>query len=203
MFGGIVETIGTITHLTINDGCKSFVISPQINLDDLSIGDSIAVNGVCLTVTEFSDQSFNVTAVPETLRLTNLDQLSVSDPVNLERSMKLTSRIGGHYVQGHVDGMGKILDIKNDNSSALLVKISIPPRFSKYLINKGYIAIDGMSITIIDATSDWFTVTFIPHTQAVTTVNRYQIGAIVNLEIDMMSKHIEKLLGAYSHANTN
>jgi riboflavin synthase len=202
MFSGIVETIGKILKLSIQDGCKHFVISPEVEFNDLTVGDSVSVNGVCLTVTSFTANSFNVTAVPETLRLTNLDQLVEGGTVNLERAMKLNARIGGHYVQGHVDGMGEIIDIQQDNSNALLVKISIPSSFAKYMVNKGYIAIDGMSITIINAESNWFTVTFIPHTQEITVVNQYKNGTKVNLEVDMMSKHLEKLLGAYANANT-
>lgn len=200
MFSGIVETIGIILDISLHQGCKCFTIAPQITFDDVAIGDSIAVNGVCLTVTELTEQSFNVTAVPETLRLTNLDKLSVGSNVNLERSMTLSTRIGGHYVQGHVDGMGQILEIENDHSNALLVKISLPTPLAKYLVNKGYVAIDGMSITIINAHPDCFTITLIPHTQAVTVVKHYAKGTWVNIEVDMMSKHIEKLLGAYAHA---
>ena len=203
MFSGIVETVGTILKLTIQDGCKHFTISPQIEFNDLTIGDSVSVNGVCLTVTAFTANSFNLTAVPETLRLTNLDYLSEGSTVNLERAMKLNARIGGHYVQGHIDGMGEILEIEQDNSNALIVKIGIPNQFAKYMVNKGYIAIDGMSITIINATPDWFTVTLIPHTQAITVVNHYAKGTKVNLEVDMMSKHLEKLLGAYANVTTN
>jgi riboflavin synthase len=119
--------------------------------------------------------------------------------VNLERAMKANARVGGHYVQGHVDGVGEILEITHDNSDALIVKIGMPHSFAKYMVNKGYISIDGMSITIINATPDWFTVTFIPHTQAVTVVKHYVIGTKVNLEVDMTAKHLEKLLGAYAH----
>lgn len=203
MFSGIVEGIGRIIALSIDHGCKHFTISPEIIFDDLKVGDSIAVNGVCLTVTSFTKDSFSVTAVPETLRLTNLDKLSLHSTVNLERSLQMGTRIGGHYVQGHVDGVGQILEIQPDNSRAWLVKISIPSHLAKYLVNKGYVGIDGMSITVIQATPEWFTVTFIPHTQEVTIVNQYQVGTLVNIETDMMGKQIEKLLGAYTHANTH
>ena len=201
MFNGIVETTGKISDLTINEGCKHFTIYPQITFEDLVIGESMAVNGVCLTITDFTHQSFNVTAVPETLRLTNLDQLIVGSAVNLERSLKLNSRMGGHYVQGHVDGLGQILEMNHDqNSEAWLVKISLPPSLAKYVVAKGYIGLDGMSITVIDAMPEWFTVTFIPHTQQVTIVNQYQKDQFINIEVDMMGKYIEKLLGAYTHA---
>ena len=203
MFSGIVECIGTIISLYVDQGCKHFTIASKVTLNDLVIGDSIAVNGVCLTITAFTDDSFSVTAVPETLRLTNLDHFIEGSDVNLERSLRMGARIGGHYVQGHVDGVGKILEIENDHSNALLVKISVPAHLAKYIANKGYISLDGMSITVINATPEWFTVTFIPHTQEVTVVNQYQKGTLINLETDMMGKQIEKLLGAYLHANAN
>jgi riboflavin synthase len=203
MFSGIVETIGLITQIHLQDGCKHFSISPDILFDDIIIGDSIAVNGVCLTVTHFTDTYFNVTAVPETLRLTNLNDLQVNDVVNLERSLKMGDRIGGHHVQGHVDGCGQMIEMHYDDSAALLVKFSIPRKLSRYIIEKGYITIDGMSITVIDTDLDWFTVTFIPHTQAVTNIQHYAVGKSVNLEVDIMGKYIEKMLGAYAHANTN
>jgi riboflavin synthase len=202
MFSGIVEGLGTIIQLSLSEGCKHFVIAPEQPFDDLTVGDSVSVNGVCLTVTSFTSDTFHVTAVPETLRLTNLDYLAEGEKVNLERAMKLNARVGGHYVQGHVDGTGEILEIEHDNSNALLVKIGMPQAFAKYMVNKGYIAIDGMSITIINATPEWFTVTFIPHTQAVTVVNQYKKGTKVNLEVDMAAKQLEKLLGAYANVAT-
>ncbi len=200
MFGGIVETIGTILNIELIDGCKQFTITPQKVFSDLNIGDSVSVNGICLTVTQFDDASFKITAVPETLRLTNLNQLSTGSIVNLERSIKMSDRIGGHYLQGHIDTTGKILEIKHDNSNALLVKISIPETLAKYVINKGYISLDGMSITVIQAEINWFTVTFIPHTQAVTIVNQYKVNTLINIEVDMMAKYIEKILGDRTNA---
>src|SRR5579862_8582228 len=119
MFGGIVEAIGSITQLATQDGCKHFTIAPSIPFHDIAVGDSIAVNGVCLTVTALTADSFNMTAVPETLRLTNLDKLTEGSEVNLERSMRADARVSGHYVQGHVDTMGQVLAIENDNSDAL------------------------------------------------------------------------------------
>lgn len=202
MFCGIVETTGTLTQLTTELGCKHFTITPLVPFTDLHIGDSISVNGVCLTITAFSHHTFNITAVPETLRLTNLDKLAAGDLVNLERSMQLSTRIGGHYVQGHVDGMAQILELTQDHG-ALLVKFSIPAQLAKYLVNKGYVTIDGMSITVIHAAPDWFTVTFIPHTKEMTVVKQYATGTWVNIEVDMMGKYIEKLLGAYTHVTAN
>lgn len=195
MFSGIVETMGVIKEVVIADGCHHLTITPSILFDDLKIGDSVAVNGVCLTVTHFTPHDFNVTVVPETLRLTNLNHIQTNDTVNLERSITLNTRLGGHYVQGHVDGTGQILEIKADHSDALLVKISIPAHLAKYVVPKGYITLDGMSITVIEATQNWFTVTFIPHTQAVTNVHRYEIDQLINIEVDIMGKYVERLLG--------
>ena len=203
MFSGIVESTGVIMSIAEENGCKLFTITPLRMFYDVAIGESIAVNGVCLTVTSFTDEIFYVTAVPETLRLTNLSALAQGDLVNLERSLLPSTRIGGHFVQGHVDGTGQILEIKQDNSNALLVKISIPEYLSTYIIRKGYVTLDGMSITIIDTGADWFTVTFIPHTQVVTIVQNYRVGTSINIEVDMMGKYIEKMLGAYTHASTN
>lgn len=203
MFSGIVETIGIVMNATPADGCINFTITPIHPFYDVTVGESIAINGVCLTVTGLSDEFFHVTAVPETLRLTNLSKVSRGDLINLERSILPSTRLGGHFVQGHVDGVGQILDIKQDKSQALLVKISIPDYLSNYIIKKGFITLDGMSITIIDTGADWFTVTLIPHTQAVTIVQNYHTGSIVNIEVDMMGKYVEKILGAYKHAYTN
>ncbi len=194
MFGGIIETLGTIQAIQREGDCHHFVISPAILFDDIAIGDSIAVNGVCLTVTDFTPTTFNVTAVPETLRLTNLGMLSINNLVNLERSLKINARLGGHFVQGHVDCVGEIIAINSDGKNALLVKIRVPNFLTKYIVKKGYIGIDGMSITVVVTNDDWFTVTFIPHTQAVTVVNQYEIGKKVNIEVDMLGKYIEKLI---------
>jgi riboflavin synthase len=194
MFTGIVETVGTIDHIDTSGDCLHLTISPLIVFDDLHIGDSVAINGVCLTVTHFSSANFQVTVVPETLRLTNLSKLSVGSKINLERSMQANARLGGHYVQGHVDGIGEIIDILADGEKAWIAKIGIEPALEKYVIKKGYIGIDGMSITVMDTTPTWFTVTLIPHTQDVTIVKQYAIGAKVNIEVDMLGKYVEKIL---------
>lgn len=202
MFNGIVETIGMIKKILLSGDCFELLIAPYHPFYDLHIGDSIAVNGVCLTITNFDAATFAVIVVPETLRLTNLDEISIGQQVNLERAIKVGDRIGGHYVQGHVDFSGEILNLQSDGDQALLVKISNPTLFAKYIINKGHISLDGMSITVIEATSSWFTVTFIPHTQEVTIVQQYQVGTRLNVEVDMMGKYVEKLLGVSNHAST-
>lgn len=196
MFNGIVETIGIVADIQTKNDCSHFIISPNKFFDDLKIDDSISVNGVCLTITQIKNNKLEVTAVPETLRLTNLKFLSTGSQVNLERAMHLNTRISGHYMQGHVDGMGEILDITPEGD-ALLVKISLPSALNKYIVNKGYITLDGMSITVIQAEKDYFTVTFIPHTQNITIVNQYSIGKKVNIEVDILGKYVEKILGAW------
>lgn len=193
MFNGIVETIGHIESLVIDQGCKHFVITPEIPFLDLHSGDSVAVNGVCLTVTTYTDHHFSVTAVPETLSLTNLNSLLQGHVVNLERAMRLNQRVGGHFVQGHVDGMGEITNIQ-DEQGALRVTIQAPHAILRYAVPKGFIAIDGMSITLIDVTDDYFTVTFVPHTIQHTLVKHYHKGSIVNLEADIFSKTMAQLL---------
>ncbi|OGT47460.1 MAG: riboflavin synthase subunit alpha [Gammaproteobacteria bacterium RIFCSPHIGHO2_12_FULL_41_20] len=196
MFNGIVETIGSVSNLDVEQDCVHFAITPKIAFTDLKIGDSVAVNGVCLTVTAIYNDVFYVTAVPETLRLTNLSQLILGSQVNLERALRVTDRIGGHYVQGHVDAVGKIISIQADGKAALLVKISFPSALTPYIVNKGYIGLDGMSVTVVVAENTWFSVTLIPHTQQVTIVNQYQVGTEINIEVDILSKYVEKLMRA-------
>lgn len=201
MFNGIVETVGIIQTISSVDDCRQLTITPKQTFDDLVIGDSMSVNGVCLTMTDIIADSFVVSVVPETLRVTNFNSVQQGQFVNLERSLKLSSRIGGHFLQGHVDGVGEIIELTPDGKGALLVKIQIPKQLAKYMVNKGYIAIDGMSITIIESTHEWFTVTFIPHTQQVTTVNQYRVGTLVNIEVDILGKYIEKFLGGCAICN--
>jgi riboflavin synthase len=201
MFSGIVETIGVILQAEFIQNCLHVTLRPQMTFDDLNLGDSVAVNGVCLTVTAFDADKFNVVIVPETLRLTNLATLEVGATVNLERSVKVNVRIGGHCVQGHVDTHAAITALTPDGGAALIATIQAAPALTKYIVKKGYVAIDGMSITVMDVSESFFTVTFIPHTQAVTIVNQYRVGTPVNIEVDIMGKYVEKLLGAYSLCN--
>ncbi len=200
MFNGIVEAVAAIKNIHQAHGSIDFSIAKPNAFDDLFVGASVSVNGVCLTVTRFSEHEFDVTAVPETLRVTNLSSLKKDDEVNVERAMKMDSRIGGHYVQGHVDAIGEILEIQQEGG-ALLVKIGVESAITKYLVKKGYVGLDGMSITVIDVTSDWFTVTLIPQTQMTTISGRYQKGAKINIEVDILGKYIAKILGAHLPCN--
>ncbi|HEU5281095.1 MAG TPA: riboflavin synthase [Gammaproteobacteria bacterium] len=200
MFSGITETLGRIQQLDDRDDCRHFTITHHGVFDDIHLGDSIAVNGVCLTVTAFDASLFKASAVPETLRLTNLGYLKPGSDVNLERSIRANQRIGGHFVQGHVDTTACITDIQDDGKGAILVTFKLNPTYLRYIIQKGYIAIDGMSITVINTTNDSFTVTFIPHTKANTVVKHYQINHLVNIEVDMLGKYLEKLSRGDTHA---
>ncbi len=193
MFNGIVETTGVIHELVRMDGCLELNIKPAMAFTDIKIGDSIDINGVCLTVTTMHDDCFTVTVVPQTQRITNFDTISAGDTVNLERSLKVSDRINGHYVQGHVDAAGEIIEMQRDGGQAYLLRIKVPTELIKYIVSKGYIAIDGMSITVIAVDSDSFTITLIPHTCAVTRAKYYAVGSKVNIEIDIFGKYIEKL----------
>ena len=193
MFTGIVEEIGKIKAIVAILLGKRFFIEARTVLADIHIGDSIAVNGVCLTVTEFTSAGFWVEAVAEALRLTNLGGLIEGSSVNLERSLTLQKRLGGHLMQGHVDGIGTITDITKEGS-ALLLTIAFPPHLNPYMVNKGYIGLDGMSITLIEVRDSEFTITLIPHTQDVSIASQYHVGQTVNLEGDILGKYIEKQL---------
>lgn len=194
MFTGIVENLGIVKAESFEDECKNLSIYSELAYEDLKIGDSLAVNGVCLTIIRSHENCFDFSVVPETLALTTLGQLALGSKVNLERAMKNSTRIGGHYVQGHVDGVGEIIGIQTVGA-ALEVGIAVPPALAKYIVNKGFITIDGMSITVIQANSEYFTVTFIPHTQAVTLVSSYILGTKLNIEVDILGKYVEKIVG--------
>jgi len=162
-------------------------------LDDLKIGDSITVNGVCLTVVSFNDQEMMMEVSPETLSATNLGALKVGDGVNLERSLRLNDRLGGHLVSGHVDGVGRIREKKVEGENYLL-SIEPPQDVLRYCVKKGSIAVDGISLTINDVTEKDFTVSVIPHTAKVTTLGLKAKGDPVNLEADLIAKYVERLL---------
>lgn len=197
MFSGIVETTGTVLNLEHHNECLHMRIISEVMLSDIKIGDSIAVNGVCLTVTSIDQPSFMVTIVPETLKCTNLRLLTNGSRVNLERSITLSDRISGHYVQGHVDSACEIIDLTNDGD-AWIVKVNISSELGKYIVRKGYIAIDGMSITVIDVADNYFTITLIPHTRKVCIANHYRVGTIINVEVDIIGRYVEKLLARQS-----
>jgi len=189
MFTGIVEELGKI--LKISD--SEISIQADIVLPDLNVKDSIAVNGVCLTVVEKNQDNFLVNVVPETLRRTNLKELSVDSPVNLERSVVYGGRIGGHLVQGHVDGTGEISAIIPDGDAKLIV-VNIDSELSKYIVEKGYICVDGASLTVVKCDENSFSITLIPYTKKHTVFGIKTVGDLVNIEVDMISKYVENIL---------
>src|SRR3990167_1048236 len=192
MFTGIVETVGEIAAMDYVNGCCILKINLAEEFNDSKVGDSIAINGICFTLTEKEKENFYVTAAPETLRLTTVSTFKIGHLVNIERPMQLNSRFGGHYVQGHTDCIGEIIAILPEAKEVIAVKIRVPAHITKFVIHKGYIGIDGMSITITAVEKDNFSVMFIPHTIQNTIVKNYQVGSKVNIEVDMLAKYIEK-----------
>lgn len=193
MFTGIIEEIGTILQREETANRCALTISAKKVLTDTKIGDSIAVNGVCLTVTDFKKDSFTADVMPETLRRSSLRQLKTGSAVNLERAMAADGRFGGHIVAGHIDGTGKISSLRPEGN-AVLVTVSTTPDLLRYIVEKGSIAIDGISLTVAKVTRSDFTVSLIPHTGEETTLLKHRPGEIVNLETDIIGKYVEKLI---------
>lgn len=196
MFTGIIEEIGTVKSIRKGAASALLTIEASIVLEDVHQGDSIAVNGVCLTVTDFTKNTFTADVMHETLNRSSLGFLRPKSPVNLERAMKADGRFGGHIVAGHIDGTGTIADIKKDDN-ATWYTIKAPAPIMRYIIEKGSIAIDGISLTVADVTKDSFRVSIIPHTSAETTLFARKTGDTVNLENDCIGKYVEKLLQPY------
>lgn len=193
MFSGIVEEIGCVKSVEHKAELSTLWIKASVCFEDTKIGDSISVNGTCLTVCEMDIDSFMFQAIPETIKLTNLGLLVTGMNVNLERSITPATRIGGHFVQGHVDGKTRISSIESEGDS-LKVWFEKPEFLNECFVPKGYIAIDGMSLTIVDVTQNAFSICFIPHTQAVTIVKNYKPGTWVNIEIDHITKTVVQIL---------
>jgi riboflavin synthase len=194
MFTGLVESLGTIQRIVDDpDGGNVLSVSAAV-APQLAIGESIAVNGACLTVVERDAGSLTLQVGPETLQRTNLGQLRGGDRVNLERSLRVGDRLGGHFVQGHVDAVGHISERvrKGDWET---VRFDCPDELTKLMVPKGSIAVDGISLTLVDVGDDFFSVMLIPHTLANTTLGFKIPGDPVNLEADMLAKHVQKLLG--------
>ncbi|MBB4660039.1 riboflavin synthase [Parvularcula dongshanensis] len=195
MFTGLVEEMGTVRGVTRGEDSFTLEIGAGVVLDDVKLGDSIAVNGVCLSVTEFGADWFRVGLAPETLRRTDLGDLTEGMRVNLERSVLPTTRMGGHYVQGHVDGTGRIASFERE-ADALWVRIETDPALMKYVVEKGYVAVDGTSLTVVETGADWFTLTLVAHTQPLIVLPTKAPGDRVNIEADIMAKYAEKILEA-------
>ena len=189
MFTGIVEEIGTVAE--VRPG--GLVIQASTVLEGLALGDSVSVNGACLTATGFGPGSFSVDVVPETLRRTNLGSLAEGGPVNLERGVRAGARLDGHIVQGHVDGTGRIESVRADGD-AVMVSIAAAPSILRYVVEKGFVAVDGVSLTIVGCDEERFSVTIIPHTQEHTVLGSREPGDEVNIEVDILAKYVERLI---------
>jgi riboflavin synthase len=194
MFSGIVEETGVIRSMRRSGGSVVFSIDSRKVARGVSTDDSVSVNGVCLTVIGKWRDGFRVQAVEETLKKTNLGGLSEGDRVNLERSLRIGDRIGGHFVLGHVDCVGTVVEIEKRKSSKLLC-IAYPPKYKVFLIPVGSICVEGVSLTVAELKSSRFTVSVIPHTLRLTTFNALERGAKVNLEFDMIGKYVARLMG--------
>ncbi|MFF6827121.1 riboflavin synthase [Streptomyces longwoodensis] len=195
MFTGIVEELGEVTAVeTLDDACRFRLRGPVVT-DGAKHGDSIAVNGVCLTVVEHEGDEFTADVMAETLTRSSLGALTVGSRVNLERPTAVGARLGGHIVQGHVDGTGEIV-ARTPSEHWEIVEISLPAHLSRYVVEKGSITVDGISLTVVEAGTDRFTVSLIPTTLALTTLGRKQPGDPVNLEVDVVAKYVERLLAA-------
>lgn len=197
MFSGIVEEVGRLASAS----SKGLVISASKVLQETEPGASIAVNGVCLTVTGLDDRSVSVDVMPETLKLSNLGRLKRGDEVNLERSLALGDRIGGHLVQGHVDATGRVALVRQEDG-AVLLEIETPPELMRYIVAKGFIAVDGISLTVVARSSSSFQVSIVEFSLKHSNLGRRRAGDAVNLEVDVIAKYVEQLTGAKDSAIT-
>lgn len=193
MFTGLIEEIGEIKSIEKATKSAKITIKSEKVLQGIKLGDSICTNGVCLTVTEFTNNTFSVDVMAETVRSSNLGKLKSGSKVNLERALKLEDRLGGHIVSGHIDGIGTIVDLQNEEN-ATWVSVKTTEDILKYIVHKGSITIDGISLTVAYVDESVFKVSIIPHTKGETTLVIKKIGDEVNLESDMMAKYVEKLL---------
>ncbi|OMC55268.1 riboflavin synthase subunit alpha [Mycobacterium sp. IS-836] len=197
MFTGIVEELGEVTSRDVLADAARLTIRGPLVTADAGHGDSIAVNGVCLTVAELlGDGQFTADVMAETLNRSNLGALEVGSPVNLERAAAVNSRLGGHIVQGHVDGTGQVVS-RSPSENWEVVRIEVPEAVARYVVEKGSITVDGISLTVSGlgaAPRDWFEVSLIPTTREVTTLGRAPVGARVNLEVDVIAKYVERLM---------
>lgn len=194
MFTGIIESKGIISSLETRSGDVRLTIDTQsLPMDDVKLGDSIAVSGICLTVVDLGKQSFSADVSRETLETTRLSKLKVGDAVNLEKALQLQDRLGGHLVSGHVDGLGQLLQTQSDARSVRM-RFALPKELARYVAPKGSITVDGISLTVNTVTADWFEVNIVPHTLSRTTLINLSTGDSVNLEVDVIARYLERLI---------
>jgi riboflavin synthase len=193
MFTGLVECLGTVRRTVADGPGRHLIIAAPSFAADLRAGESVAINGACLTVVDRDAEECRFQAGPETLRLTNLGELAAGDRVNLERALRLGDRLGGHLVQGHVDGLGRVAE-RSRQGDWELVWFTCPPELAAQMVQKGSVAVDGISLTLVDVSAERFSVALIPHTLSHTTLGFKQPGATVNLETDLLAKYVWKCL---------
>ncbi|CAB4763616.1 unannotated protein [freshwater metagenome] len=196
MFTGIVEELGTVESVEDQGDAIRLTVRAETVLEGTGLGDSIAVNGCCLTVTTIDDGTWTADVMQETLDKTSLHGVQPGDRVNLERAVTADRRLGGHIVQGHVDGVGQVL-ARHPSEHWEVVEVSLPAEMAPYLVDKGSVTVDGVSLTVVEARPTSFTVSLIPETLARTTLGHRQVGDRVNLETDVIAKHVAKLVAAY------
>ncbi len=200
MFTGIIEEVGSIAGIAKGQRSIQLTIMANKVLSGSHIGDSIAVNGVCLTVVSFGKGRFTADVMPESMAKTNMGLLKIGDRVNLERALTLSSRLGGHIVSGHIDGTGKIIEmVKDDNATRVTIKST--EKVMKYIVAEGSVALDGVSLTVARLGKDDFTVSLIPHTSQVTTLLDKKVGSVINIENDVIGKYVERLLSFTDKTN--
>lgn len=199
MFTGIIEELGTIRKMNGTREGARLEVAAEVVLRDARTGDSIAVNGVCLTAVEFGAGSFSADVSSETLRRTSLGEARPGTRVNLERPLTPSARLGGHIVQGHVDGTGQFLEAR-PAGDGWVVRIGFPDALGRYIVEKGSIAVDGISLTVAALDRNWFEIAVIPHTWKMTNLSSLSRGATVNLEVDVIAKYVERMMQAYSHS---
>jgi riboflavin synthase len=198
MFTGIVETVGTLTNIThLGEDIAVTVETGSLDMSDVQLGDSIATNGICLTVVKFDGRSFTADLSVETLNKTGFSQYQVGDRVNLEKAMLPTTRFGGHIVSGHVDGVGTIVE-RIPVGRAVEYWVEMPDELERYVAQKGSITVDGISLTVNDLRKNGFKLTIVPHTAAQTIIDEFEVGRKVNLEVDVLARYMERLLGIAS-----
>jgi riboflavin synthase len=189
VFTGIVEEVGIVAKISDS----GMTVTASKVLEDVKLGDSIAVNGACLTAVNFTKTEFSVDLSPETMRRTSLGQLSEGSPVNLERALLVSDRMGGHIVQGHVDGTGRIMSTKTEGDS-IIFRVRVPKRLNRYIVEKGFVAVDGISLTVVKKGASSFTLAVIPYSLKNTNLVSLSVGDRVNLEADILAKYVESLL---------
>ena len=193
MFTGIIEKLGVIHQIQPAAGGKRITVETGLDLSETAIGESIAVNGVCLTVVSKAGSQFSADLSPETVFKTTFSTKRAGDRVNVERAMRLSDRINGHLVSGHIDGVGAV-SARREDANAIVITIAVPPELAKYMIPKGSVAVDGISLTINHCDQDSFGISIIPHTAQLTSIGYYTVGDAVNIETDMLGKYVARLL---------